>query len=212
MSTDGEASEVILDMFGIERKRRRLRLDKHLLPDTEYRPRPDYAPGYTVSRFAKVSTTSLWKCLILYALAWGKKDVLEFGTGFGFSAAYMAAAGARVHSFDADSDATRIARTVVPSTVTCTTMTCDEALDHITEQGSTLYDMAYIDSDHIGDSVVRYFEGMLPRLAYGAVVVFDDILWSRDMMYAWEYVSTHVEVKRSRKIHDFGIVWLKGMA
>ena len=202
---------MILDIFGIERKRSRLIRDKHALPDTEYRPRPDFAPKYTVSRFATVSTTSRWKCLILYALALNRNDVLEFGTGFGFSAAYMAAAGARVHSFDAAPDATRIARTVVPPTVACITMTCDEALAHIMEQGSTLYDMAYIDSDHEGDSVVRYFKGMLPRLAYGAVVVFDDILWSRDMMYAWEYVSTHVEVKRSRKIHDFGIVWLKGM-
>jgi len=46
-------------------------------------------------------------------------------------------------------------------------------------------DFAFIDGYHQRKPTLDYFDAIHPHLTDGAIVVFDDIVWSREMLDAW---------------------------
>jgi predicted O-methyltransferase YrrM len=65
-------------------------------------------------------------------------------------------------------------------------------------------DLAYLDAGKGRDQNVALFEQLLPHLSPRAVVVMDDIHWSRDMNLAWRDLSSHPSVALSVDLRRLG--------
>jgi predicted O-methyltransferase YrrM len=66
-------------------------------------------------------------------------------------------------------------------------------------------DFGFIDGHHDGQATLGYFEELIPHLAAGAVLVFDDISWSLGMRAAWEKIIDHPKVRNSFDLRSVGI-------
>jgi predicted O-methyltransferase YrrM len=64
---------------------------------------------------------------------------------------------------------------------------------------------AFIDGHHDEKATLFYFEQICPFLSEKAVLVFDDISWSRGMKKAWRVIATDKRVKISVDLRTMGI-------
>lgn len=200
---------LIKHIWRIEKERRRLMRDKTpWWEQSEHGAGSKFAGQRTVGDVARQSTTPFWKCLILYWFARRASIVLELGTGLGLSTAYLAIGGcAELESFDADDKAQEIAKRFVKSSnIFLYNETFDTALCQSPEE---IYGFAYIDGDHKGENLVRYFKKLLLLMSSKGVILCDDVLWSEDMERGWLRCCCHPDVRRHLRIHDLGILWLK---
>ncbi|MDA2918278.1 class I SAM-dependent methyltransferase [Desulfobacterota bacterium AH_259_B03_O07] len=72
------------------------------------------------------------------------------------------------------------------------------------EQGNI--DFAFIDGHHDKDATLIYFEKIVPFLSDFAIVVLDDISWSKGMKEAWNIIRVDERVNVSVKLGDLGII------
>lgn len=73
-------------------------------------------------------------------------------------------------------------------------------------------DFVFADGHHDGEAIVGYFQAMLPDLAPGAVLVFDDIAASRDMAGGWSAIKEHAAVLGAVDVGVAGLCWVRGPA
>lgn len=66
-------------------------------------------------------------------------------------------------------------------------------------------DYAFIDGHHAEKATLAYFEEIAPFLADKALLVFDDITWSRGMRRAWETIAADARVKVALDLRQVGI-------
>jgi predicted O-methyltransferase YrrM len=71
-------------------------------------------------------------------------------------------------------------------------------------------DFAFIDGHHDERATMEYFESFLPFLAEGAVLVFDDISWSRGMRRVWKSIAAHKRIRVSVDLLRVGVCILSG--
>lgn len=67
-------------------------------------------------------------------------------------------------------------------------------------------DYFFNDGHHDHHAVLEYFHDSLECLADGAVVVFDDIAWSKGMRRAWEDVENDEHVAASLDLRSLGVI------
>lgn len=123
---------------------------------------------------------------------------LELGTSSGFSAAYQAAAldlngsGRLITLEGAPAVAQLAVQNLAALALSADVIpglfkdTLDGALELLEE-----VDYAFIDGHHDEHATLRYLDQIAPYLTSGAVVVFDDIRWSRGMRRAWAKIRKH---------------------
>jgi predicted O-methyltransferase YrrM len=70
-------------------------------------------------------------------------------------------------------------------------------------------DLVFIDGHHDGDATLRYFETLLPFCSAAAIVVFDDIHWSRGMTRAWNVLRTDSRIAFFSDLSQVGIIFLR---
>lgn len=68
------------------------------------------------------------------------------------------------------------------------------------------FDLVFIDGHHERNATIDYFERILPSVSRNAVVIFDDIHWSKGMKEAWKTIVRHRRVKYSVDLYQLGIV------
>jgi predicted O-methyltransferase YrrM len=66
-------------------------------------------------------------------------------------------------------------------------------------------DHAFIDGHHDGEATIGYFRALMPYTANTAVLVFDDIDWSRGMRQAWQSISADRHVAVAVDLQSMGI-------
>jgi len=66
-------------------------------------------------------------------------------------------------------------------------------------------DLAHIDGHHDGGATRAYFDRIVQHTSPRAVIILDDIRWSRDMRRAWHAISTHARVTASLDLFTFGV-------
>jgi predicted O-methyltransferase YrrM len=122
---------------------------------------------------------------VLAALAAGRRRIVEVGTAFGYSTLWMALgqpADGTIVTIDPDRARTDLARGwwreagIADERITVVTATALEAFAAGDPALAGLFDLAFIDA--LKPEYQGYFDALVPRLAPGALVVADNVLWS----------------------------------
>jgi predicted O-methyltransferase YrrM len=148
----------------------------------------------------------------------GPENALELGTGFGLSTAYQLAAlelngRGRITSFDLE-DMIAIAgpgleRLGLDSRAELVGGQIEDTLAaRLPDLGEL--DFALVDHDHTAAGTLGAFEELLPRLAPGAAVVFDDIAWTGEMRAAWRAIAARPEVAGAVGLRRLGVAVVAG--
>ncbi|HTN37562.1 MAG TPA: class I SAM-dependent methyltransferase [Arachidicoccus sp.] len=144
--------------------------------------------------------------------------VLELGTCFGITTAYLASGhkNADVYTLEGASAIAEVARhnfneLRLPN-VSLLQGNFDDQLPRLLERlkkQQKPLDFVFIDGNHRKEPTLRYFRELLPLLQEKSVVVFDDIHWSQEMEDAWREIRQHPEVTLSIDLFFIGIVFFR---
>ncbi len=175
--------------------------------------------GRTVTRSTKdVCRQGLkenWAALIYFLVKNNKpKNILELGTCCGFSAIYMSKGNpdAIIYTIEGAAHVADIARknyikAECSNIVQIVGRFQDVLLKTLQEMGSV--DFAFIDGHHDRDATINYFSQIKPFLSKKAVVVFDDISWSKGMREAWDIVIKDERITRFEDLQKLGICYIE---
>lgn len=141
------------------------------------------------------------------------ENCLELGTCLGISAAYQAAAlretgTGKLITLEGSPDLAAVARRNltglglgnVEVRIGSFAETLQPALDDLPS-----IDFAFIDGHHDEEATLRYFQMILPHTANGALLIFDDIRWSRGMRRAWRRIAAHPSTQSTLDLRRWGI-------
>lgn len=172
-----------------------------------------------VSDIAKHSLSSPRFCSLLYRLTRYVQParILEIGTSFGISSAYirMAAPEASFYTIEGSEEIAAIAQETfaqlgIPSSCLLKGTATDVLLKHVA--ATPLLDFVFIDAHHTQAATLQFFEILFPKLHPGSVVVLGDIHWSAGMEGAWKILADHEAVTLSIDIYAAGILFFdKGL-
>ncbi len=122
---------------------------------------------------------------VLAALAAGRRRIVEVGTAYGYSTLWLASgqpADGRIATIDPDVSRTDMARSwwreagVTDERITVVTARALEAFAADEPALAGPFDLAFIDA--LKPEYVGYLEALIPRLAPGALLTADNVLWS----------------------------------
>ncbi len=122
---------------------------------------------------------------VLQALAAGRRRIVEVGTAYGYSTLWLALgqpADGTIVTIDPDAERTALARGwwrqggIADDRITVVTAKALEAFDADEPALAGPFDLAFIDA--LKPEYERYVEALLPRLAPGALILADNVLWS----------------------------------
>jgi predicted O-methyltransferase YrrM len=140
--------------------------------------------------------------------------ILELGTSLGLSTSYLAyaAPGARVLTIEG---APAIAREAEKNfreqglkNIELVTGNFDEWVPFLLGKIPGV-DLAFIDGNHRREATLRYFNLLMEHAATPAVLIFDDIHWSREMEQAWEAIKGDTRVILTIDLFFIGMVFLR---
>ena len=172
------------------------------------------------STIAQVAHTSLesprvgqiWMKWIAYMSHEAQRplEIVELGTSFGITTAYLASADSRNHitTFEGCKDIADLARanwkTVGLHNITLIPGNINDTLSRYTP---ALIDWAYIDANHTEEATCRYFDYLVRMAGEKSVFVIDDIHHSPAMQRAWKHICAHPRVTSTMDIWNAGIVF-----
>ena len=122
---------------------------------------------------------------VLAALAAGRHRIVEVGTAYGYSTLWMALgqpADGTIVTIDPDRGRTDLARGwwrqagIADERITVVSRKALEAFADAEPALAGPFDLAFIDA--LKPEYAAYLEALMPRLAAGALVVADNVLWS----------------------------------
>ena len=138
-------------------------------------------------------------------------EILELGTSFGITTAYLASADSRnsVMTLEGSEAVLKVAQGVWRAL----------RLENIEwQQGNiddTLYicarerlDLAYVDANHTFEATMRYVDFLLPRMNEKGVIVIDDIHHSEGMEQAWKALKDDARVTTSMDLYHVGLLFV----
>lgn len=171
----------------------------------------------TVGEICRRASKSPFWTRLLFALVrdYQPRNGIELGTCLGVSAAYQGAAlalgpqpASLVTMEGAAELAVRAQRNLdelgLGSFVRVVTGRFDQTLPPLLTDPRHI-DYAFIDGHHDGQATIDYFSALKPRLAPGAVLVFDDIAWSPGMKRAWQTICADSCFAVTLDLHTVGI-------
>lgn len=166
-----------------------------------------------VCKIVESSAVNRKKGRLLFRIArhYSANTIIELGTSLGISTMYLASAcpTAKVVTIEGCSSKAEIA---VKSFKALGSGNIDMELGSFIHVLPKLLpelpapDLVFIDGDHRKESVLRYFELLLPYVSNDTIMIFDDIYWSHGMKSAWEQMAAHKQVTVSIELFDTGII------
>ncbi|MEW6417027.1 MAG: class I SAM-dependent methyltransferase [Nitrospirota bacterium] len=154
--------------------------------------------------------------VLLYFLVKNNKpnNILELGTCCGFSAIYMSKGNpdAIIYTIEGAAPVADIARknyikAGCSNIVQVVGRFQDVLLKTLQEMRSV--DFAFIDGHHDRGATINYFSHIKPFLSKGAIVVFDDISWSKGMREAWYKIVKDGRITRFEDLQKMGICYIE---
>lgn len=160
------------------------------------RPNPGETAMFSYAKIANTGKDWRWgTALYILAREFKATNAIELGACAGLSAMYLASASSmeQLVTVEGSSVLANLAtESLAPyHNATVHSGLFDDALDVYLPAMTGKLDFAYIDGHHEQVATLHYFQRMLPHLAQGAIVVFDDIRWSSDMHECWNKLGCH---------------------
>ena len=199
--------------------RRRFLLNRKEIIEVE-----DFGAGSSIIKKNKrsihrIAATSLkpkkYAQLIHRIVAYYKpKQIIEIGTSFGITTAYIAKANpiGMVNTFEGSASIANIAKTnfsaLQVNNVTLHQGEFSRTLPVILNELDGI-DFAFIDGNHQKNSTLQYFELLLHKSSNNTIFIFDDIHWSSGMESAWSEIKNHPQVQLTIDLFFIGLVFLK---
>lgn len=141
------------------------------------------------------------------------KTIIELGTSFGISSAYLAAAdnGPDVYTCEGASSIAAIAKQNFEElglkNIHLTEGDFSHTLPAVLSQAGKI-ELAFIDGNHRKEPTLNYFQQLLNHSTGSTILIFDDIHWSAGMEEAWEEIKQHPAVSLTIDLFFIGIVIL----
>lgn len=138
--------------------------------------------------------------------------ILELGTSFGITTAYLAGAGATVYTCEGASSIAVIAKQTFAQlqlqNIQLAEGDFEKTLPVLLKQINTI-DLAFIDGNHKKEPTLEYFEQLLRHCKRSSILIFDDIHWSKEMEAAWAAIKAHSSVTLTIDLFFIGLVFLR---
>lgn len=141
------------------------------------------------------------------------KSILELGTSVGLTTAYLAMVdkNATVVSIEAchatAMEAAKVWKKLGINNITLIEDTFENKLEMVLGRMKSV-DFVFIDGNHKGEALERYFNAIVHSCSAGSTVIVDDIYWSKDMQNSWKVLLKHPAVAVSFNLFHFGILIL----
>jgi predicted O-methyltransferase YrrM len=146
---------------------------------------------------------------VLAALAAGRRRIVEVGTAYGYSTLWLALgqpADGTIVTIDPDRGRTDLARGwwrqagIADERITVVNAKALEAFADGQPALAGPFDLAFIDA--LKPEYKAYFEALIPRLAPGALVIADNVLWSGRV------TDAAIDDENTRALREFDAVVL----
>jgi len=169
-----------------------------------------------VSDIARYSPVIKKYCILLSNMAaeFGKPLIIEFGTSFGISTMYMAAAcpDAMIYTMEGCPATAEIAYQSFDETgidnIKLSIGSFDKILPEILSSGITP-GLVFIDGNHRKEPVLNYFNRIAEVSDNKTVIIIDDIYYSKEMEEAWTEIKKYEKVSLTVDIFRMGIVFFR---
>lgn len=141
------------------------------------------------------------------------QTILELGTSFGITTAYLASANENANVFTCEGSPAiaAIARqnfdTLGLKNIELTEGDFSTGLSPLLNRLKKI-DFAFVDGNHRKVPTGEYFTKILQQATPSTILVFDDIHWSADMEEAWEAIKSHETVTLTIDLFFMGLVFL----
>jgi predicted O-methyltransferase YrrM len=167
-----------------------------------------------INRLAKHSIKSLpWRKLICRLVEErNPKIIIELGTSFGITTAYIATTcpDATIYTFEANPTLIELSRDFFKragiTNIEIIEGNIDETLIPFLEKHPHI-DVAYIDANHRFGPTIKYVERIMQCVSWKSLIIMDDIYWSYPMTKAWKAISTKKSVKVSIDLWQIGLLY-----
>jgi predicted O-methyltransferase YrrM len=165
----------------------------------------------TIAKLSSIGLKNEWSEWI-YTLVREQKPkvVLELGTCCGFSSITMGLANTdtKIYTIEGAKEIAAVAASNIKKAgcqnITQVVGRFADVLDKTLVDISPI-DFAFIDGHHDKDATVKYYRQILPFMAKGSVMAFDDISWSDGMKEAWELISAEAGADKCEHLGKIGI-------
>lgn len=137
--------------------------------------------------------------------------IIELGTGVGISTIYLSSGSPEtpLHSIEQSRERAELAEQLVkkccPAPISIHPGGMEEKLGDILPLIPRRF-VAFVDGNHHYKPTVTYVDQLIERAGDNAIIVMDDIYWSRGMQRAWKDVITRKEVQVSMDLFHMGIL------
>lgn len=141
------------------------------------------------------------------------ETILELGTSFGITTAYLAAGNttAKVYTMEGSPAIAEIARKTINrvglKNIELTEGNFNNELPVLLQKLQSI-DLAFIDGNHLKEPTLGYFLSLLNSSTPNSILIFDDIHWSAEMEEAWAVIHQHPAITLSIDLFFIGIVFL----
>jgi predicted O-methyltransferase YrrM len=148
------------------------------------------------------------------ALHMQAKTILELGTSVGIGTAYLSSANkeAQVYTLEGCPAITKIANSNFNKLslhhINSVNGNFDDTLPKLLSS-LTGIDLVYIDGNHTYEATTKYYQWIKPKLSKGALVVIDDIYWSKGMEKAWDEIIQDQDATVTIDLYRMGLVFFK---
>lgn len=167
-----------------------------------------------IHKLAKHSIKSLpWRKLLCRLVEERKpKVVVELGTSFGITTAYIAMTcpNAKIYTFEANPSLIELSRDFFNKAgiknIEIIEGNIDETLPIFLKQHPNI-DVAYIDANHRFLPTIKYVERIMECVSWKGLIIMDDIYWSYPMTKAWKAISSKKSVTVSIDLWQIGLLY-----
>jgi predicted O-methyltransferase YrrM len=208
---------VYSDYQPIEQKRKALLIDNTVI-DVE-----DFGAGSSiintnkkvVSDIAASSLKPKKYAQLLYRMVqyYKPETIVELGTSFGITTAYLASANktSKVFTCEGSGAIASIAKqnfeALQLNNVQLTEGDFTQTLSPLLSNLKT-FDFAFVDGNHRKQPTLDYFKQLLKHAVPNSILIFDDIHWSAEMEEAWNTIKQHPAVTLTIDLFFIGIVFI----
>jgi predicted O-methyltransferase YrrM len=142
------------------------------------------------------------------------KNVLELGTSFGITTAYLSAGNeqAQIVTMEGSEAVSAVAKKnwqlLGRKNIELRQGNFNEILAPFIATAAAL-DFVFVDGNHRYKPTIEYFNTLLPNLHEQSILVFDDIHWSKEMEQAWLEIQQHPSVTLTIDLFFIGLVFFR---